>query len=66
MDTNKLKGYLVQKEKTYADCADATNMSLTSFSNKMNGKSQFDIIEINKLVTFLEMEKEIAAEIFLI
>lgn len=65
MDANKLKGYIVEKQKTYADCAEATSMSTTSFSKKINGQSLFDIVEINKLIEFLEMPQEIATNIFL-
>lgn len=64
MDAQKLKGYIVEKKKTYADCAKATNMSVTAFSNKMNGISAFDIIEINALIVFLEMPISLAVEIF--
>lgn len=65
MDIQKLKGYLVEKDVSYADCAKATDMSITSFSNKLNGKSNLDIVEINKLVEFLGMPIELATEIFL-
>lgn len=65
MNENKLKGYIVEKGETYSSCAEATNMSITAFSNKMNGKSSFDIIEINALVHFLKMDIDTASEIFL-
>ncbi len=65
MNTDKLRGYIVEKRKTYSDCAKATNMSITSFSNKMNGKSTFDIVEINDLIQYLNMPQELATNIFL-
>ncbi len=65
MQLQKLKGYLKEKNKTYADCAEALGISITSFSSKINGKSNFDIVEVNKLVKFLEMPIYIAIEIFL-
>ena len=65
MNTQKLKGLLVEKGKTYEECAKALNMSITSFSNKMNDKTRFDIVEINKLVNYLELNKEEATNIFL-
>lgn len=65
VNADKLKGYIVEKRKTYADCAKATNMSITSFSKKMNGKSVFDIVEINDLIQYLNMPQETATNIFL-
>ena len=65
MNADKLRGYIVEKRKTYSDCAKATNMSITSFSNKMNGKSTFDIVEINDLIQYLNMPQELASNIFL-
>jgi hypothetical protein len=65
MNIPKLKGYLLEKGASYSECAKATNMSITSFSNKLNGKSNLDIVEINDLVTFLKMPQDVAAEIFL-
>ena len=65
VDLNKLKGVFREKNKTYIDIANALNISVTSVSNKMNGKSQFDIVEINILVDFLDMDKEEAMNIFL-
>ena len=65
MDNQKLKGYLIEKRKTYANCASALGISTNSFSNKMNGRSRFDIIEINNLVCYLGMPLDDAVEIFL-
>ena len=65
MDVQKLKGLLVEKGKTYEECAKAIKISVTAFSNKMNGKSNFDVVEINALSTYLELTKVEAQEIFL-
>lgn len=65
MNIQKLKGLLVEKGKTYEDCSNALNVSVTSFSNKMNGKTKFDIVEINRLVKYLDLEKDEAVNIFL-
>lgn len=65
MNNQKLKGYLTEKRKTYANCANALGISINSFSNKINGKSRFDIVEINNLVCYLEMPLNDAVEIFL-
>ncbi len=66
MDFNKLKGILREKDRTYAECALALGISITSFSSKINGRTKFDIVEINKLVSFLNLTKDEAVNIFLI
>lgn len=64
VDLNKLKGIFREKNKTYVDGAKALGISVTALSNKMNGKSLFDIEEINILVVFLDIGVEQAVEIF--
>ena len=64
MNIQKLKGVLVEKKKTYEDCSKILNLSITGFSNKMNNKSKFNIVEINTLVRYLELDTELAIEIF--
>lgn len=65
MNIDKLKGKLVEKKKTYEDCAKAINVSVTTFSNKMNGKGSFYIEEVNNLSDFLEFTNDEKVEIFL-
>ena len=65
MNANKLKGKLKEKEATYRQCADYIGISLTSFNNKMNGKSSFKLIEAEKLAMFLSMSVDEKASIFL-
>jgi len=65
MNSQKLKGYLTEKKETYANCARAIGISTNSFSNKINGKSNFDIEEINNLVCYLNMSLDDAKDIFL-
>lgn len=65
MDYDKLKGKLREKKKTYADCAGAIGVTVTTFSNKINGKSDFDIVEINELSNYLKLTEIEAMEIFL-
>ena len=42
-DLNKLKGIMVENGKTYVDGARVIGCSVTSFSAKMNGKSNFTV-----------------------
>ena len=55
MDTNKLKGKLTEKGKTYKDGAELLNISTNAFSNKINHKSRFYVDEINKLAKWLDI-----------
>lgn len=64
LNIQKLKGVLVEKKKTYGDCSKVLNLSVTGFSNKMNNKSKFDIVEINTLIGYLGLDNELAIEIF--
>ena len=48
-DLNKLKGIMVENGKTYVDGARVIGCSVTSFSAKMNGKSNFTVLEANEL-----------------
>ena len=64
-DLNKLKGIMVEKGKTYADGARIIGCSITSFSAKMNGKSNFTVLEANELSNALHLSKEDRATIFL-
>ena len=62
---DKLKGILVEKNKTYADGAKIIGCSTTSFSAKMNGKSNFTVPEANNLSNALGLSNEERAAIFL-
>lgn len=64
-DLNKLKGIMVEKGKTYVDGARVIGCSVTSFSAKMNGKSNFTVLEANELSNALHLSKEDRATIFL-
>ena len=61
-DLNKLKGIMVEKGKTYG--ARIIGCSITSFSAKMNGKSNFTVLEANELSNALHLSKEDRATIF--
>lgn len=62
---NKLKGKLTEKCKSYEDCAKALEISTTAFCSKMNGKTNFNIVEAKRLADFLEMTKDEIVSIFL-
>lgn len=64
-DLNKLKGLMVEKHKTYAEAAKDIGCSVTSFSAKMNGKSNFTVPEANDLSNALGLSQEERAIIFL-
>lgn len=64
MGNDKLKGALRARGKTYADCAKAIGISTTAFSQKINEKSTFDIIEVNAMVSYLDLSKTEAVDIF--
>lgn len=65
MNQMKLKAKLVELKKTYEECAKALNISETSFSNKMNGKTAFKLNEIKILSNFLNLTREEIDVIFL-
>ena len=54
-DLNKLKGIMVENGKTYVDGARVIGCSVTSFSAKMNGKSNFTVLEANELSNALNL-----------
>ncbi len=62
---DKLKGVMAEKGKTYAEGARIIGCSLTSFSSKMNGKSNFTIPEANDLSNALLLTNEERIAIFL-
>ena len=60
-----LKAKLLEKRYTYDDGAKAIGKSTTTFSDKMNGKSKFDVVEARKLKELLNMTVEEYVTIFL-
>ncbi|WP_434132697.1 hypothetical protein KIAC18_000247 [Sporomusa sphaeroides] len=65
MNADKLKGKLVEKKKSYAQCAEALTITLTTFNNKMNGSSKFYIDEVRALSDFLKLTNSEKIDIFL-
>ena len=54
----ELKGLLREKKINYETLAKFLKMSLSALSNKINGKSIFNILEVNKIAEFVGIEKE--------
>lgn len=65
MNTDKLKGKLVEKRKNYNECSKALGITITAFSNKMNGHSKFNIEEVNSLANYLNLTNQEKIDIFL-
>lgn len=65
MKLEKLKGLLVEHKKTYADLADLLGVSITTINSKMNGKTQFDVVEATMISDWLELDCSSRVDIFL-
>lgn len=68
MKLEKLKGLLVEHKKTYADLADLAELldvSITTINSKMNGRTQFDVVEATIISDLLELDCSSRVDIFL-
>lgn len=54
----ELKGILREKKINYETLAKYLKMSISALSNKINGKSVFDILEANKIAEFVGIARE--------
>ena len=54
----ELKGLLREKKINYETLAKHLEMSLSALSNKINGKSVFDTLEVEKIVEFTKTSKD--------
>lgn len=54
----ELKGLLREKKINYETLAKFLKMSLSALSNKINGKSIFNILEVIKICNFVGIKKE--------
>ena len=63
---DKLKGKIREKRKTYKQCADYLNISVSSFSDKINEiqDREFKKSEMLLLIKFLALSNEEANDIF--
>lgn len=65
MKLEKLKGLLVEHKRTYADLAELLGVSITTINSKMNGKTQFDVVEATMISDWLELDCSSRVDIFL-
>lgn len=54
----ELKGLLREKKINYETLARYLKMSLSALSNKINGKSVFNILEVENIVSFIEIPRQ--------
>lgn len=62
---NRLKGKLKENNVTYQDCARKLEISVTSFAEKMNGKSKFKVEEAQALSNYMDLSEKERIDIFL-
>ena len=65
MNLPRLKGIIRERNRNYTQCANAIGKSVASFNSKMNGKTQFGIVELEDLGNYLEMTDQEKIEVFL-
>ncbi len=54
----ELKGLLREKKINYIRLAEYLKMSVSALSNKINGKSAFTLLEVEKIIRLLGISKE--------
>lgn len=54
----ELKGILREKKINYETLAKYLEISLSALSNKINGKTVFNLIEVAKIIRLIKIEKE--------
>lgn len=65
MNLPKLKGIIRERGKNYIQCSNAIGKSVASFNSKMNGKTSFNIEELENLGNYLDMTDSEKVDIFL-
>lgn len=55
---NKLKGKIRERETSYRELSKITGIPVNTLSNKINGKSTFDIIQVSKICDALQIPPE--------
>ena len=56
---------LEKHKKTYADLAELLVVSITTINSKMNGKTQFDVVEATLISDWLGLDCSSRVDIFL-
>lgn len=54
----KLKGRITETGETYRSLSQKTGIPLNTLSNKLNGHSLFDIVEVSKVCAELDIPPE--------
>ena len=54
-ELKKIKGRITEMGETYRSISEKTGIPLNSLSNKINGKSLFDILEVSKICAVLDI-----------
>ena len=57
-ELTKLKGLLREKKITYEKLAKEIGMSLSAFSNKINGITIFDLVDVANIAEIVGIKKE--------
>lgn len=65
MNLPRLKGIIRERGKNYIQCSNAIGKSIASFNSKMNGKTSFNIEELENLGNYLNMTDSEKIDVFL-
>lgn len=64
INVNKLKGIIVEREKTQAEIAELIGMSRSTFYRKMEDGSTFSIQDVNNMIKLIPLSDKEAIDIF--
>lgn len=64
-ELNYLKGKITERGETYRSLSKKTNIPLNSLSNKINGHSAFDIVQVSRLCAELDIDPREIPKFFL-
>lgn len=66
INQKELKKSMIDNNTNVTKLAGCLNVSKAALSNKINGKTEFKLSEIKKIIHLLRLNKEKAYEIFLV
>lgn len=66
INQKELKKSMIDNDTNVTRLAGCLRISKTSLSNKINGKTEFRLSEIQKLIHLLQLDKDEAYKIFLV
>lgn len=66
INTRKIKGRMVELDISQQDAAKGLGISLPTFNQKLNGRKDFKIGEVQEFVNLLKIADEDVAEYFFI